>query len=98
VSEHPADGQTCDWYFTFGYGQRLLAAHSDGGAQGDGFALDNFYMVIHGTFVSARAEMIRRVGQIWSSQYDPAEWTGQVELYGLTRLDIPPVPAMEASR
>ena len=75
-----------DWYFTFGGGHRLMAARSDGTTAGEGFSAANFYVKIHGTFMDARSEMIKRFGSIWSNQYDPADWTGMVERYGLVEL------------
>jgi hypothetical protein len=50
----------CDWYFTFGWGQRH----------------QNCYTVIQGTHESARQEMNRRYGNQWSMQYDSAEAAG----------------------
>ena len=49
-----------NWYFTWGYGQK----HENG------------YAVIHGTFNSAREEMIRRHGQRWAFQYPNSETAG----------------------
>jgi hypothetical protein len=64
------DEITRDWYFTFGFGH----AHPMG------------YSVIHGTFYTARAEMVRRWGQKWSMQYDSAEAAG-VQRFGLHEVD-----------
>jgi hypothetical protein len=87
-----ADEDSQYWHFTFGGGQRLMAARSDGTTAGEGFSLANFYVEIYGTFASARAEMIRRFGQIWSNQYAPEDWAGMAGMYGLVELFIP-VPA-----
>lgn len=49
----PPDDSPRDWVFTFGHGQ----PHFPG------------YVRIHGTFHSARTEMIRRYELRWSMQY-----------------------------
>lgn len=46
------------WIFTFGYGQRH-AGH---------------YVVIEGTYDSARAEMFKRYGPEWAFQYSVEQW------------------------
>jgi len=50
-----------DWYFTFGYG------HDPG---------IGYYAVFHGTYGSAREEMIQRWGKKWAFQYGSAEKAG----------------------
>jgi hypothetical protein len=75
-----------NWYFTFGGGHRLRAARSDGVTVGEGFPVADFYVMIHGTFLDARHEMIRLFGTVWSFQYDAEEWAGQVERYRLVPL------------
>jgi hypothetical protein len=67
--ELPTAEEVRDWIFTFGCGQ--------------GYA--GRYVVIHGTFESAREEMVRRHGQVWSMQYRTQEDAG-VETYGLKEL------------
>lgn len=49
-----------DWYFTFGWGQRL-----SGG-----------YVVVYGTHNSARLEMIIKYSDEWSVQYASAKEAG----------------------
>lgn len=62
------------WYFTFGYGQRLIAATAAGSIPDAenvaGIPLDNCYVAIDGDFAAARAEMIRIFGRVWCDQYD----------------------------
>ena len=58
-----------DWIFTWGYGQ----------------AFPNRYIVIHGTYNSARAEMVRRFDNKWSFQY-PIEERDKLESYGIKEL------------
>lgn len=77
AASHPAQPQevaqeapvekTEDWFFTFGGGH----AHPLG------------YVKIHGTFSSAREEMVRRYGNKWSMQYDSQGFSGQAARYGL---------------
>jgi len=58
--------QSQNWVFTFGYGHEF-----QGG-----------YAVIHGTYISAREEMIKRHGLKWAFQYSSKKEAG-VEEYGL---------------
>jgi hypothetical protein len=58
--------QLQDWFFTFGGGHE----HPNG------------YVKIHGTYGSARDEMIRRYGLKWSMQYSSADDAG-VERWNL---------------
>jgi hypothetical protein len=67
--ELPTAEETRDWVFTFGCGQPYAGR----------------FEVIHGTFNSAREEMVRRHGQVWSMQYRSEEDAG-VETYGLKEL------------
>jgi len=53
MSEKPRD-----WIFTFGYGH-----------EHHGEPYHNKFVRIHGTFESARAEMVERYGRRWSMQY-----------------------------
>jgi hypothetical protein len=79
-----------DWIFTFGSGHRAYAGSSstppDPDAAG-GFPLANRYVVINGTFDSARQRMCEVFGQTWCAQYGTRERAG-VEEYGLTELVI----------
>jgi hypothetical protein len=72
------------FYFTFG------AAHQ--------FA--NRFVVIEGTWDSAREEMFRCFGREWGFQYDEAGWVRdgvtQEERYGLEELPSTPVFARRA--
>ncbi|MEU4399738.1 hypothetical protein [Micromonospora orduensis] len=52
-----------DWYFTFGSGQEH----------------DGKYVVIHGTYDSARDEMLEHFGNRWSFQYPSADSAGVAE-------------------
>jgi len=61
-----------DWYFTFKYQDKELR---------------NKYMVIHGTYESARNTIIELREDSWSFQYSKDEFKGQVEQYGLTEVD-----------
>lgn len=76
-----------DWYFTFGAGHRGYASSSSYALAGKGFRLDNRYVVINGTFASARERMFEIFGQVWCAQYGTAESAG-VDEYGLTELVI----------
>lgn len=80
-----------DWYFTFGAGHRghalLHADYPPTGEIGEGFRLDNRYVILYGTYDDARRRMNRIFGQVWSAMYDSAEKAG-VEEYGLTELVI----------
>lgn len=58
-----------DWYFTFGHGQEHFGQ----------------FLTIFGTFQEARAEMFRRYGRAWSTQYESAE-EAQVAKWSLTHL------------
>lgn len=80
-----------DWYFTFGAGHRAHALlHHDRIVTeelGDGFRLDNRYVILHGTYDEARRRMEKIFGLVWSAVYPNAEEAG-VEEYGLTELVI----------
>ena len=58
-----------DWYFTFGQGH----------------GLERRYGHIHGTFMEARLEMIRRYGLRWCGQYPSADAAGVTE-FGLVEI------------
>lgn len=63
-------GEQQDWYFTFGSGQRMFIGHNPGDVgPSEGLHLMGYYVVIHGTFASARERMVKVLGIIWSSQY-----------------------------
>lgn len=69
-----------DWYFSFGYGQRLHAARAgEGEGEGEGIPLDNCYVLIRGDFQGARMRMYRLFGTVWCDQYAqlPPEITGK---------------------
>lgn len=78
-----------DWIFTFGYGQRGVAISpfgvDDKEPQPGGFRLDDRFVRIRGTFISAREEMIKTFGVVWSNQYESKHAAGVVE-FGLTEL------------
>lgn len=59
-----------NWYFTFGHGQKY----------------QNCYCVIHGTYESAKNEMIRKFGYKWCGQYASAQEAG-IEKYGLVKVE-----------
>lgn len=82
-----------DWYFTFGFGQRLYARHytdAERGAPfvGQGVHLDGYYVVIHGLYHTARARMCEIFGPVWSFQYRelpdltdiPGSWTELIKI------------------
>ena len=58
-----------DYYFTFGFGQ----GH------------DNCYVVIHGTYQSARERMFEVWGSKWAMQYDSADDAG-VDEFNLRKI------------
>lgn len=66
-----------DWYFTFGAGQFLFAGHRDGVDMHSftigGLPLDNYYVVINGTFKAARERMHSIFGALWCDQYPSLE-------------------------
>lgn len=64
--------QPIDWYFTFGCGQFWA----------------NHYIIIHGTYDSARNQMHHWFGEKWSMQYDSADAAG-VERFNLKELKKP---------
>lgn len=86
MEEH-ADEQ--DWVFTFGHGQRAHAHGSRGpeseAEAGRGFQLLDRYVVIRGTYDTARDAMVRIFGPVWSFQYPSLEAAG-VDDYDLTEL------------
>lgn len=62
-------GEVRDWIFTFGVNDP--AGHH--------------FVRIHGTFHSAREEMVRRYERKWAFQYESEEAAG-VDRFGLTEL------------
>ncbi|RKN45230.1 hypothetical protein [Micromonospora endolithica] len=70
-----------DWWFTFGSGQKY----------------DGRYVVIAGTYESARAEMLRVFGNRWCDQYPTVERAG---VYDFDLIELPkamwPEPAADA--
>lgn len=78
-----------DWYFTFGAGHRAYASSSSYPLMGKGFSLANRYVVINGTFTSARERMLEIFGQVWCAQYGTPQSAG-VEEFGLTELVVEP--------
>ena len=60
-----------DWVFTFGIGQPLAGR----------------FVVIHGTYGSARDRMVELFGDKWGFQYSSEEEAG-VERWGYTELSI----------
>lgn len=81
-----------DWIFTFGAGHRGHAMlrgdrQTPSSAMGQGFRLDNRYVVINGTFRSARARMVDLFGQVWCAQYGARELAG-IDEYGLVELPL----------
>jgi hypothetical protein len=92
----PGAEPAVDWYFTFGHGQRGYSANSHGepAVTARGFPLWNRYVVIHGTYESARDEMFRVFGPIWSMQYESRE-AACVDAFDLIELviaDATPAP------
>lgn len=85
------DPEPRDWYFTFGSGHRAYARLGGPiplqGEQGQGFRLADRYVIIHGTYTTARQRMYEIFGAVWSSQYGTRESAG-VDEYGLTELVI----------
>lgn len=63
------DEKEQDYFFTFGGGQ----------------AYPNHYIVFHGTYVTAREQMMSRFGRKWSMQYSSKEDAG-VDRWGLKEL------------
>lgn len=83
-----------DWWFTFGSGH----VHPDSpgiNAEG-GESLADRYVVIRGTYETARAIMVRFFGRVWCDQYESAERAG-VERFGLVELHRRhwPTPAVD---
>jgi hypothetical protein len=70
--DYPTDTEQ-PWYFTFGYGHFLFSDYAeDRGCHGlrRGIPLADRYVVIHGTFMSARERMIEIFGSVWCDQYE----------------------------
>lgn len=78
------------WAFTFGYGQRLVPSpHFAEDPEPAGLSLKDMYVLIAGTYESARDEMIRRFGRTWSFQYPfDSDFERQINEYGLTELAV----------
>ena len=85
------EAEVCDWYFTFGYGQRLFAVSAGGSdTQGEGIPLDNCYVRIYGDFQTAREHMYRLFGNVWCDQYKELPRVPGCTLRDLTLpLDLP---------
>lgn len=75
-----------DWYFTFGHGQhhRITGEHLLGA-----------YVLINGTYTSAREQMVAAFGTRWCDQYGSAEKAG-VEEFKLRRIELPTAPVTPA--
>lgn len=58
-----------NWYFTFGSNHEY----------------PNCYTVLHGTFSSARKEMVKKYGSRWAFQYDSPEKAG-IKEFNLNRI------------
>lgn len=65
----PTAEATQDWLFTFGFGHQH----------------PNRFVRIHGTYVSAREEMVRRYGQRWAFQY-PGDQADKLARHSITEL------------
>lgn len=79
--------QPQDWYFTFGHGNTHRATGED---------LMGSYVVIHGTYLSAREQMVAAFGTAWCDQYVDAERAGVTE-FSLRRIVLPPVAVEQAA-
>lgn len=66
------------WYFTFGFD------HTDS----RGRSLARCFVKLNGTFDEAREAMFSARGVAWAFQYSAAEFTGQVEKYGLREISL----------
>jgi hypothetical protein len=77
--------QPQDWYFTFGCGQTHRLTGED---------LMGSYVVISGTFMGARDQMVAAFGTAWCDQYVDAERAG-VHEFNLRRIEVP-TPAVAA--
>jgi hypothetical protein len=60
-----------DWFFTFGCGQEW----------------EGFYVILHGTWESAREKMVADFGTKWCMQYESAEAAG-IERWGYILLEV----------
>lgn len=77
---NPVVEQPQDWYFTFGHGQKHRVTGED---------LMGSYVVINGTYLEARQQMVEAFGTKWCDQYDSADGAG-VERFSLRRIELPP--------
>ena len=68
-----------DWYFTFGHGQTHPASGED---------LMGAYVVINGTYLGARQQMVDAFGLSWCDQYSSDEKAG-VAMFGLRQIELP---------
>lgn len=74
-----------DWYFTFGHGQTHPASGED---------LMGAYVVINGTYLGARQQMVDAFGLSWCDQYSSDEKAG-VAMFGLRQIELPPPMQVE---
>lgn len=75
-----------DWFCTFGSGQRLVSvSQSATFPEGDGIDAQPFFVVVHGTYDQAVAEMNRMFGGVWSTLY-PNRTAAGVDTFGLQQL------------
>lgn len=54
----------------------------------DGVRLDQYFVVLEGTFGETRDAMFRVRGNKWAFQYTWEEFEPQIEKYNLKRIDI----------
>ena len=66
-----------DWIFTFGYGQEHGPSNYDFGG----------YAVFHGTYSSARSQMVAHFGDKWAFQYDNENGLKLIKKYNLRRIN-----------
>lgn len=75
-----AAGDEQDWFFTFGPAHHMPGKPEE--------SLGRRFVRIHGTYLSARFQMIDVFGPKWSHQYPTAQAAG-VDEHGLVELDLP---------
>jgi hypothetical protein len=74
------------WVFSFGGGQTLKIADSAGNIGGTGVDASAFYVVVTGSWASARALMFRLFGWAWCDQYEYSYGLENAARYGWTHL------------
>jgi hypothetical protein len=87
-----------EFVLTFGYGQRLVPADSNGHVDNNaaGVSLADSYLIVHAaSYDDAKAEVVRRFGQVWSQLYESRE-AAEVDRYGMWQLAGPQIVAREA--